>query len=158
MYCIATLLRHRAPTVGAHPNDVRGRRISTALVSCFSLTADEGECRLSTVGQYDAVYTLPRTGGGHALPTLHTFLRFSTPEQALGDSEWRQIEDMRKWAAAQRLRVQRRLRAPGGQRLSAFRRAGWSKSTRSLRPTFCEKLNAAVRRTYTPNPLPSRRI
>ncbi len=52
------------------------------------------------------------------MPTLHSFLRFSTPEQALGDSERRQIEDMRRWAAANGYDFSDSYRAPG---ISGFR-------------------------------------
>jgi hypothetical protein len=34
------------------------------------------------------------------MATAHSYLRYSCPEQALGDSERRQIENARQWAAA----------------------------------------------------------
>jgi hypothetical protein len=45
-------------------------------------------------------------------------LRFSTPEQALGDSERRQIDDTRRWAAASGYDFSDSYRAPG---ISGFR-------------------------------------
>jgi Resolvase, N terminal domain len=70
--------------------------------------------------QYGAIYTRSPYGGKRtrAMPTLHSFLRFSTPERALGDSERRQIEDMRRWAAANGYDFIDSYRAPG---ISGFR-------------------------------------
>ena len=34
------------------------------------------------------------------MATAHSYLRYSTPEQALGDSERRQIEKAQQWAVA----------------------------------------------------------
>ena len=34
------------------------------------------------------------------MATAHSYLRYSTPEQAFGDSERRQVEKAREWAAA----------------------------------------------------------
>src|SRR5437764_15449964 len=33
------------------------------------------------------------------MPTLHSWLRHSTPEQGIGDSDRRQIDELGKWAA-----------------------------------------------------------
>ncbi len=42
-----------------------------------------------------------------AKPTAYSYIRFSTPEQALGDSERRQIEKAEQWAKAKKLKLDR---------------------------------------------------
>jgi hypothetical protein len=53
------------------------------------------------------------------MATAHSYLRYSCPEQALGDSERRQIENARQWAAANGHDYDDSYRDPG---ISAFQK------------------------------------
>ena len=62
----------------------------------------------------------PVTAAATPGPKAYSYIRFSTPEQALGDSKRRQVEEARAWAAAHGLRLDEELADEG---VSGFRGA-----------------------------------